>query len=223
MYIETALSTALSRSTRPSIQQTGSLQSVLQESISIAYSFAKVFMTKHFPQNGFFDRAQIHVHLPEGAVPKDGPSAGLALASALLSLALDHPLGATVAMTGEISLNGKVLRIGGLREKTIAAKRSGATTILFPKGNLAEWEDIPQFIKDGIEGKPIETYDEAYNFLFKDLDRLRAWTLWKDELEQARQLEIAEGKTETNGNGAGKGMIMPGVHTPPPRPVDRTL
>jgi Lon-like ATP-dependent protease len=72
MYIETALATALSRSTRPSIQQTGSLQSVLQESISIAYSFAKVFMTKHFPRNGFFDRAQIHVHLPEGAVPKDG-------------------------------------------------------------------------------------------------------------------------------------------------------
>ena len=72
MYIETALATALSRSTRPSIQQTGSLQSVLQESISIAYSFAKVFMTKHFPRNGFFDRAQIHVHLPEGAIPKDG-------------------------------------------------------------------------------------------------------------------------------------------------------
>ena len=72
MYIETGLSTALSRSTKPSIQQTGSLQSVLQESISIAYSFAKVFMTKHFPQNGFFDRAHIHVHLPEGAVPKDG-------------------------------------------------------------------------------------------------------------------------------------------------------
>ena len=72
MYIETALATALSRSTKPNIQQTGSLQSVLQESISIAYSFAKVFMTKHFPRNGFFDRAQIHVHLPEGAVPKDG-------------------------------------------------------------------------------------------------------------------------------------------------------
>src|SRR5277367_4953057 len=72
MYIETALATALSRSTRPNIQQTGSLQSVLQESISIAYSFAKVFMTKHFPRNGFFDRAQIHVHLPEGAIPKDG-------------------------------------------------------------------------------------------------------------------------------------------------------
>lgn len=72
MYIETALSTALSRSTKPSIQYTGSLQSVLQESISIAYSFAKVFMTKHFPRNGFFDRAQIHVHLPEGAIPKDG-------------------------------------------------------------------------------------------------------------------------------------------------------
>ena len=214
MYIETALSTALSRSVRPGIQQTGSLQSVLQESISIAYSFAKVFMTKHFPRNGFFDRAQIHVHLPEGAVPKDGPSAGLALASALISLALDHPLGATVAMTGEISLIGKLLRIGGLREKTIAAKRSGATTILFPKGNMAEWEDIPDFIKEGIEGKPMETYDEAYHFLFKDLDVQRAWTLWKDDLEQARQLEMSE-STERRGNGDSLPM-MPGVIPPAP-------
>jgi Lon-like ATP-dependent protease len=116
-------------------------------------------------------------------------------------------------MTGEISLNGKVLRIGGLREKTIAAKRSGATTVLFPKGNLAEWEEIPQFIKDGIEGKPMETYDEAYNFLFKDLDVSRAWTLWKDDLEQARQLEIAEDRRmEENGR------MMQGVLPPSPVP-----
>src|SRR5271167_1916273 len=147
-----------------------------------------------------------------------GPSAGLALASALLSLALDHPLGATVAMTGEISLNGKLLRIGGLREKTIAAKRSGATTILFPKGNMAEWEDIPQFIKEGIEGKPMETYDEAYHFLFKDLDVSRAWTLWKDELEQARQLEMSESGERRGENGL---PIMPGVIPPGPGPVDQ--
>jgi ATP-dependent Lon protease len=116
-------------------------------------------------------------------------------------------------MTGEISLNGKLLRIGGLREKTIAAKRSGATTVLFPKGNLAEWEEIPQFIRDGIEGKAMETYDEAYNFLFKDLDVSRAWTLWKDDLEQARQLEIAEDRRmEENG------MMMPGVLPPSPVP-----
>ena len=149
-----------------------------------------------------------------------GPSAGLALASALLSLALDHPLGATVAMTGEISLIGKLLRIGGLREKTIAAKRSGATTILFPKGNLAEWEDIPEFIKDGIEGKPMETYDEAYHFLFKDLDVSRAWTLWKDELEQARQLEISDDRRTNDTNG----MMMPGVLPPtPPAPADQAM
>jgi ATP-dependent Lon protease len=151
-----------------------------------------------------------------------GPSAGLALASALLSLALDHPLGATVAMTGEISLNGKLLRIGGLREKTIAAKRSGATTVLFPKGNMAEWEDIPKFIKDGIEGKPMETYDEAYQFLFKDLDVSRAWTLWKDELEQARQLEMSEmSDRRTNEK---NGMMMPGVLPPtPPGPTDQAM
>jgi Lon-like ATP-dependent protease len=127
---------------------------------------------------------------------------------------LDHPFGATVAMTGEISLNGKVLRIGGLREKTIAAKRSGATTILFPKGNMAEWEEIPKLLKDGIEGKPIETYDEAYQFLFKDLDVTRAWTLWKDELDQARQLEMSD-HSDRRGNDK-NGMMMPGVLPPAP-------
>jgi ATP-dependent Lon protease len=126
-------------------------------------------------------------------------------------------------MTGEISLNGKILRIGGLREKTIAAKRSGATTILFPKGNIAEWEDIPKFIKEGIEGKPIETYDEAYYFLFKDLDVSRAWTLWKDELEQARQLEMSE-LSDRRANDK-NGIIMPGVIPPSPGtgPPDQTM
>jgi len=124
-------------------------------------------------------------------------------------------------MTGEISLNGKILLIGGLREKTIAAKRSGATTILFPKGNLAEWEEIPGNIKEGIEGKAIETYDEAYNFLFKDLDVTRAWTLWKDELEQARQLEMSEmSDRRTNDK---NGMIVPGVVPPTPAPIDQSI
>ena len=129
-------------------------------------------------------------------------------------------MGATVAMTGEITLNGKVLRIGGLREKTIAAKRSGATTILFPKGNIAEWEEIPAFIKEGIEGKPIETYDEAYHFLFKDLDVTRAWTLWKDELEQARQLELSEPQRT---NGDKNGMMVPGVVPPVSGPIDQAI
>jgi ATP-dependent Lon protease len=124
-------------------------------------------------------------------------------------------------MTGEISLNGKILRIGGLREKVIGAKRSGATTILFPKGNLADWEDIPQFIRDGMTGKPIETYDEAYHFLFKDLDVTRAWTLWKDELEQARQLEMSE-HTERR-TPSENTMIMPGVIPPATVPPDQTL
>jgi len=124
-------------------------------------------------------------------------------------------------MTGEISLNGKVLRIGGLREKTIAAKRSGATTILFPIGNLAEWEEIPQFIKDGIEGKPIETYDEAYHFLFKDLDVTRAWTLWKDELEQARQLEMSDSSDRRVNDK--NGMIVPGVVPPATGPIEQAI
>ena len=122
-------------------------------------------------------------------------------------------------MTGEISLNGKILRIGGLREKTIAAKRSGATTVLFPKGNIAEWEDIPQFIKEGIEGQPVETYDEAYQILFKGMDVSRAWTLWKDELDQARQLEISE----NNHKGKENGILIPAVSHPPRGPADQAM
>lgn len=83
------------------------------------------------------------------------------MTSSLLSLALDKPLSPTVAMTGEITLTGKVLKIGGLKEKTIAAKRSGITTILFPEANLPDWEDLPKHIKEGMEGVPVAWYDEV--------------------------------------------------------------
>lgn len=144
MYIESILQAPLRASTRPYLEITGNLKSVMKESTTIAYSFAKAFMARQFPENNFFDKAKMHLHVPDGAVPKDGPSAGITMATSLLSLALDTPVDPTVAMTGELTLTGKVLRIGGLREKTVAARRAGCKTIIFPKDNMSDWLELPQ-------------------------------------------------------------------------------
>ena len=144
MYIESILQAPLRPSTRPHLEITGNLKSVMKESTTIAYSFAKAFMAKQFPDNNFFDKAKMHLHVPDGAVSKDGPSAGITMATSLLSLALETPVDPTVAMTGELTLTGKVLRIGGLREKTVAARRAGCKTIIFPKDNTSDWLELPQ-------------------------------------------------------------------------------
>jgi Lon-like ATP-dependent protease len=144
MYVEAILQTALRPSSRPSVEITGNLKTVMKESSSIAYSFTKSLMVKEFPDNHYFDKAKIHVHVPEGAVQKDGPSAGVTMTTALLSLALDAPVNPAVAMTGELTLTGKVLRIGGLREKTVAARRAGCKMIIFPEDNMSDWLELPE-------------------------------------------------------------------------------
>lgn len=149
LYIETILENALSYSSRPGLERTGNLKAVMKESTSIAYSFAKGLMARKFPDNKFFEKARIHLHCPEGAVQKDGPSAGITMATSLMSLALDKEINPTIAMTGELTVTGKVLRIGGLREKTVAAKRAGATMVIFPKDNLSDWLELPE-VSDSI-------------------------------------------------------------------------
>lgn len=144
MYIESILQSSLRPSSRPGLEITGNLKSVMKESSTIAYSFAKSMMVQEFPENHFFDKAKIHLHVPEGAVQKDGPSAGVTMTTSLLSLALDRAIDPTVAMTGELTLTGKVLRIGGLREKTVAARRAGCKLIIFPEDNLSDWLELPE-------------------------------------------------------------------------------
>lgn len=144
MYIETIIQAPLRPSSRPHLEITGNMKSVMKESTTIAYSFTKSFMAKEFPDNHFFEKAKMHLHVPDGAVPKDGPSAGITMATSLLSLATGTPVNPTVAMTGELTLTGKVLRIGGLREKTVAARRAGCKTIIFPKDNMSDWLELPQ-------------------------------------------------------------------------------
>lgn len=143
LYVESILQSALSNSSRGDLHTTGNLKDVMRESSTIAYSFAKSLMARQFPENRFFEKARLHLHCPEGATPKDGPSAGVTMTSSLLSLALDKPLDPKIAMTGELTVTGRVLRIGGLREKTVAARRAGANMIIFPDANMSDWLELP--------------------------------------------------------------------------------
>ncbi|KAJ1961687.1 ATP-dependent Lon protease pim1 [Dipsacomyces acuminosporus] len=145
---------------RGRLHATGQLGDVMKESSTLAYTYVRSLMNKRYPDNRFFDNNIIHLHVPEGATPKDGPSAGVTMTTALLSLALNKPVSSDVAMTGELTLTGRVLKIGGLKEKTIAARRSGVKRILFPKANLADWEELPANVKEGIEGCPVEWYEQ---------------------------------------------------------------
>ncbi|TPX47272.1 hypothetical protein CcCBS67573_g10266, partial [Chytriomyces confervae] len=170
LYIESVLGSVISDDSKPSFHRTGQLGDVMKESSSIAYTFSKAFMARHFPENKFFDKASVHLHVPEGATPKDGPSAGTTMTTSLLSLALNTPALADVAMTGELTLTGKVLKIGGVKEKTIAAKRSGVSNIIFPASNRADWDELPAYIKEGLTPHFVGWYEEVFKVVFPALE-----------------------------------------------------
>ncbi|PYH91663.1 putative mitochondrial serine protease Pim1 [Aspergillus ellipticus CBS 707.79] len=196
LYVESILENALTAESRPGIDITGNLQTVMKESSHIAYSFSKSVMAKQFPENRFFEKAKLHMHCPEGAVPKDGPSAGITMATSLLSLALNHRLDPTIAMTGELTVTGKVLRIGGLREKTVAARRAGAKRIIFPADNMSDWLELPKNIKEGIEGHAVNWYSEVFELLFADLDKAAAKTIWQKELAEKPKKKSTEAEED---------------------------
>lgn len=189
LYVESVLNHPINEYSHAHLERTGQLGDVMKESSTIAYSFAKMFLAKRYPKNRFFEKASIHLHCPEGAVPKDGPSAGVTMASSFLSLALNKPLAPTVAMTGEITLTGKVLKIGGLKEKTIAAKRSGAKTVIFPKDNLPDWIELPENIKEGLEYLPAEWYDQIFEKLFPEVNEKTGNAVWKKEFDDIDKKE----------------------------------
>lgn len=149
-----------------SLEVTGQLGDVMKESAKIAYTFARSFLMKEQPDNEFLVSSHIHLHVPEGATPKDGPSAGCTIVTALLSLATNTALRQNVAMTGELSLTGKILPVGGIKEKTIAAKRAGVTCIILPAENRKDFSDLPEYITEGLEVHFVENYSEIYNLVF---------------------------------------------------------
>ncbi|MEM8526684.1 MAG: endopeptidase La [Bacteroidota bacterium] len=132
-------------------KQTGQLGKVMQESAEIAYSYVRGKVREDHPENDYFNTHALHLHVPAGATPKDGPSAGITMALSLYSLATNKAIKDNLAMTGELTLTGKVLPIGGVREKTIAARRVGANTLILPIDNKRDFEELPDYIKEGIE------------------------------------------------------------------------
>ncbi|MFQ5511895.1 MAG: endopeptidase La [Candidatus Krumholzibacteriia bacterium] len=148
---------------------TGQLGDVMKESAEAAVSFIRANYLKKAKSPAFFDANDIHLHVPAGAVPKDGPSAGVAMAVTVASLLFQKPLRHDHAMTGEITLTGKVLAIGGLKDKVIAAHRAGIKTIVFPKANAGELDEIPETIKKDLEFKPVSRAEEA-------VEKMLIWT-----------------------------------------------
>ncbi|AKZ65816.1 endopeptidase La [Candidatus Palibaumannia cicadellinicola] len=140
---------------------TGSLGEVMQESIQAALTVVRALSDKLGLNHNFYDKIDIHVHVPEGATPKDGPSAGIAMCTALVSSLTGNPVRANVAMTGEITLSGKILPIGGLKEKLLAAHRGGINTVLIPYGNKKHLEEIPTIISNAINIKLVKRIDEV--------------------------------------------------------------
>ncbi|KAK7595172.1 hypothetical protein V9T40_001605 [Parthenolecanium corni] len=150
------------------IEITGHLGDVMKESVKIALTVSRNFLARKEPDNKFLHQNRIHLHFPEGATPKDGPSAGCTIVTALLSLAKNIPVRQNLAMTGEISLTGKVLPVGGIKEKTIAAKRSGVDCIILPEENRKDFVDLPEFITKGLEVHFVEQYDQVFKIAFPE-------------------------------------------------------
>jgi ATP-dependent Lon protease len=140
---------------------TGQLGDVMKESGQAALTFARWRLAELGSDDGLLSRRQVHVHLPAGAIPKDGPSAGVAMATALISLATGIPVRPDVAMTGEITLRGRVLPVGGVREKALAALRAGITTVILPHVNLADLRELPAELARRIRFAPVKHVDEA--------------------------------------------------------------
>ena len=143
------------------IRTTGKLGDVMQESIQAAFSFVKARAPSYGVKPSLFSRKDIHVHLPEGAVPKDGPSAGIGMVTAIISTLTGIPVRRDVAMTGEVTLRGRVLPIGGLKEKLLAALRGGITKVLIPADNEKDLVEIPANIKEGLELVIVSHVDEV--------------------------------------------------------------
>ncbi|XP_056846746.1 lon protease homolog 4, chloroplastic/mitochondrial-like [Raphanus sativus] len=145
---------------------TGHLGSVMKESAELAHTVARRIMFDKDPKNLFFANSKLHLHVPEGATPKDGPSAGCTMITSLLSLAMKKPVRKDLAMTGEVTLTGRILPIGGLKEKTMAARRSQVKVIIFPEANRRDFEDLEESIKEGLDVHFVDEYEQIFKLAF---------------------------------------------------------
>lgn len=162
LYIE---ATAIPSKTK-GFTQTGQLGNVMKESTEIAYSYIRSKVKQFGIDPDFFENHFIHLHVPAGATPKDGPSAGITMATALYSLAKNKPIKKSVAMTGELTITGRVLPIGGVKEKTIAAKRAKVKTIIYPAENKKDFDELPEHIKKGIDARFVSYFEEVLDIVY---------------------------------------------------------
>lgn len=166
------------------VKQTGKLGDVMQESVSAAMSYVRSRSTTFGIKPTLFEKRDLHVHVPEGATPKDGPSAGIAMATSIVSVLTGIPVRRDVAMTGEITLRGRVLPIGGLKEKLLAAMRAGIKTVFIPKDNEKDLADIPESVKKGLEINPVSHVDEV---IMRALARKPEAITWEEPVEAPPQ------------------------------------
>lgn len=162
LYIETVKYPA----EKTEMKLTGQAGDVMKESSQIAWTYLQSNAARYAKNIPFFEKSQVHIHIPEGATPKDGPSAGITMVTALLSLLIDQPIRNNLGMTGELTLTGRVLPIGGLKEKLIAARRSKVNVLIFPKENLRDYDELPEYLKKGLEVHFVEYYDEVFKIAF---------------------------------------------------------
>jgi len=183
LTIESAISMGKGR-----VVKTGSLGDVMQESIQAALTVVKSRSEGLGLPHDFFETHDLHIHVPEGATPKDGPSAGVGMVTALMSVITNTQVRSDVAMTGEVTLRGKVLAIGGLKEKLLAAHRGGIKTVLIPEENERDLKEIPDNIKQELEIIPVKWVDEVLDVaLTGNLEKNVASVIEKEAATQQNQ------------------------------------
>jgi len=192
---------AVSMPGKGSMTVTGNLRDVMKESISAASSYVRARAIQFGVKPTVFRTRDIHVHVPEGATPKDGPSAGVAMVTAIVSVLTGAPVRKDVAMTGEVTLRGRVLPIGGLKEKLLAALRGGVKTVLIPAENEKDLADIPDNLKTGLEIIPVSTVDEVLRTaLARPLSPIE-WSDRDQEAEERRALRLVESDEHPGADG----------------------
>ena len=184
------------------IKTTGKLGEVMQESVAAAFSFVKSRAPTYGIKPSLFQRKNVHIHLPEGAVPKDGPSAGIGMVTSIVSTLSGNSVRPDVAMTGEVTLRGRVLPIGGLKEKLLAALRGGITTVLIPEDNVKDLAEIPDNVKEGLEIISVSHVDQV---LERALTEMPVPIEWSEADDLASQPGAQGGAGATNGNAPGGG------------------
>ncbi|KLE35296.1 endopeptidase La [Aurantiacibacter luteus] len=179
------------------VKTTGKLGEVMNESVAAAFSFVKARAPAYGIKPSLFQRKNVHIHLPEGAVPKDGPSAGIGMVTSIVSTLTGIPVRPDVAMTGEVTLRGRVLAIGGLKEKLLAALRGGIKTVLIPEENEKDLAEIPANVKEGLEIIPVSHVDQVLERALVEQPEAIEWTEADDIASQPQPQVVASPSTGT--------------------------